>query len=262
MSIYIFSGIFLYLIIGLCLFVTQRRMIFNKSGKPKRPEEYGLNEIKEVFIETLDNLTLLAWYQKPKKNNPILMYFHGNSFDIGERASRIEKYINKGWGVLLLSWRGYSGNIGKPTEKNLYIDGQAAIEWIKINTNLHNSNIILYGESLGCGVAVELGLKDKFKSIILEAPFTSIADIGQKKYPIYPVRYLTLDKFDNLSKIEKILSPLLIVHGKKDEVIPYEHSIKLFKKALNPKKHVCVDEAMHNNLYDFDIDKEVINFNS
>ena len=115
---------------------------------------------------------------------------------------------------------------------------------------------------MGCGVAVELGLKDNFKSIILEAPFTSIADIGQKKYPIYPVKYLTLDKFDNLSKIGKILSPLLIIHGKKDEVIPYEHSLKLFEKALNPKKHVCVDEAMHNNLYDFDIDREVINFNS
>ena len=259
---YIFSGIFLYLIIGLGLFVIQRRMTYNKSDKPKRPIEYGLNEIKEVFIDTLDNLTLLAWFQKPKNKNPILIYFHGNSFDIGERAYRIERYINIGWGILLLSWRGYSGNKGKPTEKNLYIDGQAAIDWVKKNTNYPKTNIILYGESLGCGVAVELGLKDNFKSIILEAPFTSIADIARKKYPIYPVKYLTLDKFDNLSKIGKILSPLLIIHGKKDEVIPYEHSLKLFKKALNPKKHVCVDEAMHNNLYDFDIDREVINFNS
>ena len=96
----------------------------------------------------------------------------------------------------------------------------------------------------------------------MEAPFTSIENIGQKKYPIYPVKYLTLDKFDNLSKIGKILSPLLIIHGKKDEVVPYEHSLKLFNKAPSPKKHVCIDEAMHNNLYDFDIDKEVINFNS
>ena len=166
MSNYIFSGIFIYLIIGIALFVIQRRMIFNKSGKPKRPAEYGLNEIKEVFIDTLDNLTLLAWFQKPKNNNPILIYFHGNSFDIGERAYRIERYINKGWGVLLLSWRGYSGNKGKPTEKNLYIDGQAAIDWVIKNVNFLKKDIILYGESLGCGVAIELGLKSKFKSII------------------------------------------------------------------------------------------------
>ena len=73
---------------------------------------------------------------------------------------------------------------------------------------------------------------------------------------------MTLDKFDNLSKIDKLLSPLLIIHGKKDEIIPYYHSLLLFKKAKEPKKHVCVDEATHNNLYEFNIDKEVINFNS
>ena len=165
-------------------------------------------------------------------------------------------------GCFLLAWIGYSGNKGVPTEKNLYIDGLAALNWAKNNTNYKNSNIILYGESLGCAVAVELGLYDKFKSIILESPFTSLGDIGQKKYPIYPVKYLTLDKFDNLSKIERMLSPLLIIHGKKDEIIPYNHSLELFQKAKKPKKHVCVDEAMHNNLYEYNIDKEVINFNS
>ena len=262
MSIYIFSGIFLYLIIGLVLFVIQRSITFNKSGKPRRPEEYGLRSIKEVFIETPDKLTLLAWFHKPKDKNPILIYFHGNSYDIGERAYRIERYINKGWGVFLLAWRGYSGNKGTPTEKNLYIDGQTAIDWVKVNTGYHNSNIVLYGESLGCGVAVELCLQDKFKSIILEAPFTSVVDIGQNKYPIYPVKFFTLDKFDNLSKIDRISSPLLIINGKKDEVIPFTHGLQLFQKAKEPKKHVCVDEAMHNNLYEFDIDKEVISFNS
>ena len=131
MLIYIFSAIFLYLIIGIVLFVIQRRMTFNKSGKPYSPEKYGLRNIKEVFIETPDNLKLLAWYHKPNNGNPILIYFHGNSYDIGERAYRIERYINKGWGVLLLAWRGYSGNQGIPTEKNLYIDGLSAIDWVK-----------------------------------------------------------------------------------------------------------------------------------
>ena len=104
-------------------------------------------------------------------------------------------------------------------------------------------------------------MRNKFKSIILEAPFTSIPDIAKLKYPIYPVKLFSLDKFDNYSKIDKILSPLLIIHGKKDEVIPYAHSVILFKKAKERKKHVSIDEAIHNNLYDFNIDKEVINFN-
>ena len=262
MTNYIFSLIFLYLFIGLFLFIIQRNITFNKSVKPKKPEKYGLKEIKEVFIETQDNLKLLAWFQKPKHNNPILIYLHGNSYDIGERAYKIERYINNGWGVFLLSWRGYSGNKGTPTEKNLYIDGQAAIDWVNKNTSYRKTDIILYGESLGCGVAVELCLQDKFKSVILEAPFTSIVDIGQKKYPIYPVKFFTLDKFDNISKIDKISSPLLIINGKNDEVIPYTHGLQLFQKAKEPKKYLCIDEAMHNNLYDFNIDKEVINFNS
>ena len=262
MSIYIFSLIFLYLFIGLFLFLIQRRMIFNVSDKPRRPEEYGLQGIKEVFINTPDNFSLLAWFHKPKYNKPILIYFHGNSFNIGERANKIERYIKHDWGILLLAWRGYSGNQGNPTENNLYIDGQAAINWVQKKTNYINNNIILYGESLGCGVAVELGIKYKFKSIILESPFTSIGDIGQRRYPIYPAKLFTRDKFDNLSKIDKLLSPLLIIHGKKDEIIPYKHSLLLYEKAKKPKKHVCVDEAMHNNLYNYDIEKDVINFNS
>ena len=164
--------------------------------------------------------------------------------------------------MLLLAWRGYSGNLGKPTEKNLYIDGETAIKWVIDNLNFDYENLIIYGESLGCAVAVELRTRHKFKSIVLEDPFTSIPDIARKRYKIYPVRNLILDKFDNYSKIDKILSPLLIISGKKDEVISHSHSKKLFFKANNPKKNLFIDEGLHNNLYYFNIYKEVIIFNS
>ena len=259
---YIISAIIIYILIGLILFLFQRKIIFNTSGRPKKTEDYELKNIKEHRIQTSDGIDLLAWYSKPRQNQPLLVYFHGNSFDIGERAYRIKKYINKGWGVLLLAWRGYSGNLGKPTEKNLYIDGESTIKWIIDKLNFDYGNLIIYGESLGCAVAVELGTRYKFKSIILEAPFTSIPDIARKRYRIYPVKYFVLDKFDNYSKIDKILSPVLIISGKKDEVVPHSHSNKLFLKANNPKKNLFIDEAMHNNLYDFNIDKEVIEFNS
>ena len=101
-----------------------------------------------------------------------------------------------------------------------------------------------------------------FKSVVLEAPFTSISDMAQKRYKIYPTKFLVLDKFDNLSKINKITSPLLIISGKRDEVVPHSHSLRLFLKANLPKESVFIDEAMHNNLYDFNIHKNVISFNS
>ena len=259
---YIFSAFLIYVFFGFFLFIFQRRIIFNASSMPQEPKYYGLKNVKIIKICTSDGIHLLAWFSKPKFNKPVLIYMHGNSFDIGERAYRIQKYINEGWGVLLFAWRGYSGNKGNPTEKNLYKDAESVLRWIEKNTDLQKSNLIIYGESLGSGVAVELGTRYLFKSIVLEAPFTSITDIAQKKYKIYPVRFFVLDKFNNYKKITKIFSPLLIISGKKDEVIPHSHSVKLFSKANHPKDCLFIDEAMHNNLYDFNIDKKVINFNS
>ena len=110
-------------------------------------------------------------------------------------------------------------------------------------------------------MAVELGIRYRFLSIVLEAPFTSVSEIAMKRYRIFPTKYLVKDRFDNLSKIDKLKSPLLIISGKKDEIVPHEHSIRLLKKAKVKKQSVFIDEAIHNNLYDFNIEKDVITFN-
>tara|TARA_A100001011_G_scaffold337738_1_gene368104 strand:- start:239 stop:1036 length:798 start_codon:yes stop_codon:yes gene_type:complete len=258
---YIFSAIFLYLFLGLFLFIFQRRIVFNTSGHPGTPKDYNLFSTKEINIITEDNINLLSWLHLGDKKLPLLIYFHGNSFHIGDRAYRIEKYISHNWNILLVSWRGFGGNKGNPSENNLYKDGEAALKWISKNTNFKHNQIVVYGESLGSGVAVELGTKYSFLSIVLEAPFTSISDIAKKRYKIYPTKYLVKDKFDNLIKIDKIKSPLLIISGKKDEIVPHNHSLKLLNKAKVKKKGVFIDEAIHNNLYDFGIEKDVIAFN-
>ncbi len=258
---YIFSAIFLYFFSGLILFLFQRRILFNKSGYPGSPEDYQLTNIKEIYIPTKDNVSLLSWLFLGNPKLPLLVYFHGNSFHIGDRAHRIKKYINEDWNVLIVSWRGFGGNKGNPTEKNLYLDGEAVINWINKKTQFNIKEIVIYGESLGSGIAVELGTRYQFLSIVLEAPFTSIVDIAKNRYRIFPTRFLVKDKFDNFSKIDKIKSPLLVISGKKDEIVPHNHSIKLMEKAKVLKKSVFVDEAIHNNLYDFGIEKEVMKFN-
>ena len=259
---YIFSVVFIYFFFGLLLFLFQRRIIFNVSDKPMNPINYGLIGVKEINIITKDGISLLAWFSSPKSKKPTLIYFHGNSYDIGERAHRIERYINQGWGVLLVSWRGFSGNKGMPSEKNLYIDAESAIKWILFSTSIKEEDIVLYGESLGAGVAIEMATRYSFKSLVLEAPFSSIFELAQQKYKIYPAKYLVLDKFDNISKIKNILSPILIISGKKDEIVPHSHSIRLYNEANTPKDFLFIDEAMHNNLYDFGIEKKVIEFNN
>ena len=121
---YIFSILCIYVFFGFLLYLFQRKILFNVSGSPKKPIDYGLNTVKEIHIPTSDNLSLLAWYSEPKINQPTMVYFHGNSYNIGERSNRIDRYIKMGWGVLLVAWRGYSGNKGKPNEKNMYIDAE------------------------------------------------------------------------------------------------------------------------------------------
>ena len=127
-------------------------------------------------------------------------------------------------------------------------------------TDNNCADIINYGESLGTGVAVELNLKYDFCLTVLEAPFTSIADVAKKRYKIYPTKLLVKDKFDNYKKIISIKSPLLIISGKKDEVVPHSHSLALYERAKVKKKSLFIDEGMHNNLYDYGIEKTVINF--
>ncbi len=259
--IYIFSLVFLYIFFGFLLYVFQRKILFNKSGHPGAPSDYNLSTTKEIKIITEDNINLLSWLYLGDKKLPFLIYFQGNSFNIGDRAYRIKRYIDQNWNVLIVSWRGFGGNKGNPTELNLYKDGEAALKWVLKNTNFQKNQIVIYGESLGSGVAVELGTKYNFLSIVLEAPFTSISDIAIKRYKFYPTKYLVKDKFNNLNKIDKLKSPLLIISGKKDEIVPHKHSLKLLKRANVRKKGVFIDEAIHNNLYDFSIEKEVIAFN-
>ena len=115
--IYIFSAIILYFFLGLSLYLLQRKILFNTSGRPQTPSHYGLNEVKEVQILTNDGISLLSWYFKGEEKTLLLVYFHVNSFDIGERAYRVKRYIDQNWAVLLVAWRGFSGNIGNPTEK-------------------------------------------------------------------------------------------------------------------------------------------------
>ena len=130
--------------------------------------------------------------------------FHGNSFDIGERAYRIKRYNDAGFSTLLVSWRGFSGNKGNPTEEGLYKDARSAVEWLKSN-GVYEKDIIIYGESLGTGIATEIAQNSNFAGLVLETPFTSMIDAGKDKYPFLPVKLLLKDKYET-EKINKNFS--------------------------------------------------------
>jgi uncharacterized protein len=241
-----------YVLVIALLFVFQRRVIYHPNPTRVEPAQYGVPQMREVSLATKDDLDLLAWWRPPQRNNaPVLIFFHGNAGHIGFRASKVRPYLDAGWGVLLTSWRGYSGNPGHPTEQGLYADARAALAFLAQN-EVPVENIVLYGESLGSGVAVQMAAETEksFRALVLEAPYTSITDVAARRFPFAPTRWLVRDRFDSMAKISRIREPVFVVHGERDGVIPVELGRKLFHAANNPKAAKFLPAAGHNDLYE------------
>jgi len=238
----------------------QRDLIYRPDSIRPNPIDYARLGVKEVTIQTEDGLDLLAWWFPPKRSEaPVFLYLHGNAGNLGYRAEKIGTYLSEGFGVLLLAWRGYSGNQGVPSENGLYEDGRAAYSWLK-SQKIKEEKIVIYGESLGTGVAVHLAYKGMGTALILETPFSSLPEAAQSHYPFFPANWIVKDKFDSLLKIGSLEQPILIGHGKKDYVIPFRLAAKLFNAATEPKKFSVYEEAGHNNLAEFGWPSAVINF--
>ena len=135
---------------------------------------------------------------------------------------------------LIIAWRGFSGNKGKPSEEGLYEDGKSTIEWLK-NLGVTEKDIILYGESLGTGIATEIAQNNEFAGLILETPFTSMTEAAKNFYPYIPVGLLLKDKYKNDKKIKNIYTPLFVMHGESDQIVPFWMGKKIYEIANQPK---------------------------
>ncbi|MDA1326852.1 MAG: alpha/beta hydrolase [Proteobacteria bacterium] len=243
-------GAGLYLLILLVLYFMQRSMIYLPNPTRPEPAAWHVADMSAVSLKTEDELSLLAWWKPPADGRPAIVFFHGNGGHIGHRGSKVRGFLDRGYGVLLVAWRGYGGNEGAPTEAGLYADGRAALRFLE-QQGIGTKEIVLYGESLGSGVAVELASRGAGQALVLEAPFTSLAAAAADRFPLFPVRWLIRDRFDSQSKIGKVTAPLLIIHGEADVVLPVSLGRALLEKANEPKQGVFIPRAGHNNLYDF-----------
>ena len=223
-----------YLLVLLFIYFTQRNLLYYPGENNYLDDKVQFN-YKEILIEVDQDIKLKSWLiEKDLKKYKTLVFFHGNAGNLFNRVHKLNELHKLDINILIISWRGFSGNSGKPTEKNLYQDAQKSIEWLN-SKGIESKKIILYGESLGTGVAVELAQKNIFNSIILESPFTSMVKTAKIYYPYLPVNLLLKDKYDSINKIHKITKPILIMHGVKDDLVPYIMSVELFNKANKPK---------------------------
>ena len=223
-----------YIVIVVFVYFYQRNLLYHPSENNYQDTKIKF-DYEEIFIKVDDEIKLKSWIvKKDFKKFKTLVLFHGNAGHLSNRIYKINELNKLNINILLISWRGFSGNKGSPTEKNLYQDAEAAIKWLN-EQKIENEQIILYGESLGSGVAVEIAKKNDFNGIILESPFTSIENSAKIYYPYLPVKLLLKDRYDSISKINTINSPILIMHGEKDDIVPFSMGKELFEQANDPK---------------------------
>ncbi|HPF79044.1 MAG TPA: alpha/beta hydrolase [Alphaproteobacteria bacterium] len=232
------------------LYVVQRSMIYFPPAHKSDITPYIHQGVFETTVETADGLTLSAWMQNPEEDKEIIVFFHGNASSLENTIYKAAPYSNAGYGFLLVNYRGYEGQGGQPSEQGFYADARA---WIKKlgDLGIAQEKIILYGESIGTGVAVQMAKEFPLvKAMILESPYTSLPDVAAKTYFFIPVHLLMKDKFDSLSKIAGIHVPLFVIQGLRDNIVPPSLGQKLFAAANDPKEILQLDQYTHNNMPD------------
>jgi fermentation-respiration switch protein FrsA (DUF1100 family) len=223
------------------------------------PSEWALNELQPLEAKSADGLTLTSWYRPAQRHDKFTIVFcQGNAGHLGYRNYKVRPWLDAGYGVLMVGYRGF-GNPGAPSEQGIYNDARAAINALH-SEGVTDQGIVLYGESLGTGVATQMATEYPVAALILESPYTSVPDVGANRYPMVPVRFLLRDQYNSLDKIKNIHMPLLLLHGEMDQVVPVKFGKKLFEAANEPKQAEFVPDAGHNDVYNLRVQQIVLDF--
>ena len=250
-----FLLILIYFVITVVVYFFQRKLLYH----PFSPQITGkglIHNFETINFKTSDNFELKGWFHLKNSNKKTILFLHGNAGNLDNRIDKLNFLGNMDINFLIISWRGYSGNPGNPSETGLYKDALGGIEWLN-KKGISNDRIILYGESLGTAITTEVAQNENFAGIILEAPFTSMVDMGQKIYPIFPVKFLLKDKYESKNKIKNIKSPILVLHGRKDKIVPFYMGEKIFEMANSPKFKYFTDLDDHMMNFDEKLVNEI-----
>jgi fermentation-respiration switch protein FrsA (DUF1100 family) len=233
---------------GLCLLLvlTQRSLMYLPDRTRTLPQAAGLPQATEIVLTAADGEKVLAWHVPPRAEKPIVLYFHGNGGALTHRVDRFRALSEDGTGLLALSYRGYGGSTGTPSENGLLQDAAAA--YLFAAGHYPKERIVAWGESLGSAVAIGLAAEKPVAALVLEAPFTSAVNIAAEVYPYIPVRLLMWDQFRSDERIGRVRAPVLILHGERDQTIPIAHGEQLFSRANEPKRMVRFPDGGHNGL--------------
>jgi hypothetical protein len=243
---WLFAVVVLYGGFVVLLYVVQRSLQYFPERQRTTPSAAGLPEAEEAMLETVDGERVIVWHVPPRAGQPVFLYFHGNGGSLRWRDNRFGALIADGSGLVALSYRGYGGSSGRPTETGLVAD--AATAYAFAVARYPAERIVLWGESLGSALAIALAAEKPVGRVVLEAPFTSAADVGALHYWFAPVRIMMKDQFRSDLRIGKVAAPVLVVHGENDAVVPVALGERLYGLIQAPKRFVRIAGAGHDDL--------------
>jgi fermentation-respiration switch protein FrsA (DUF1100 family) len=245
-----------YAVLAVAAFIAQRKLMYFPDPERVPPASFALTGVEERVLTAPDGARLVAWYGRAKPGRPTILYFHGNAGNLGNRSERFRKYLARGLGVYMLSYRGYNGSTGSPTERDNVADATLAYEALR-SEGVRVEDIVLYGESLGSGVAVQLAAAKPVGGVILDAPYTSIVDVAAKAYPYFPVRWFMFDRYETLRHLPQVHAPLLVIHGEEDGIIPVAMGRDVYAAANAPKEIATFPGAGHSDHHLYGSTEEV-----
>jgi fermentation-respiration switch protein FrsA (DUF1100 family) len=247
-----------YLGLGAVMYVAQRALMYFPETTRTAPALAGLPQAEEITLDTADGERVIVWHVPPRDGKPVVLYFHGNGGSLRYRAERYRKLAENGIGLVALSYRGFGGSTGSPSEPGLMADAAAAYKFAV--ARYVPERIAVWGESLGGGVAVQIAAKERIGRLILEAPFTSAAEVAQRAYVIFPVRLLMHDQFRSDEYIGRVTAPVLVMHGERDNVVPFDLGERMVSLIAAPKKLVRFPDGGHNDLDVYGAIQEALKF--
>ncbi len=245
----IYAGILGY------MYVNQRDILFKPGGELPDPRAVGLADVDVISLPMADGAVLTAWSAPPAIDGaPTVLFFHGQSGNLGDRADRMREILNSGYGLLAPSYRGFPGSEGEPSEIALIADGVQMFDRLDGT----GTEVVLHGQSLGTGVAAAVAeQRPGARLLVLEAPFTATVDVAAERYPLLPVSTLMKDQFATRDLIEHITVPTLIFHGTNDETVPFHHGAALAEMSGDNTQFHAIPDGTHNDLWSYGLWDEV-----
>jgi fermentation-respiration switch protein FrsA (DUF1100 family) len=241
------SIIFLYALVVLLFYLFQTKLIFY-PGKLSKDFKFKIGPLdEEVFLRTSDNEEVNGLFFRGTRPE-VILYFHGNAGDLHGWQFVAEDFTAHGYNVFIIDYRGYGKSSGVISENGFYKDAEAAWYFLINKKGFTPRNIIIYGRSIGSGVAVELASTHRSRLLILESPYASLGLLAREKFPYFFPSFYLKHKFNNLEKIAHVKSPVIFIHGQQDTLIPPSHTERLFLKAQGKKEKIIIPGGSHNDL--------------